>query len=62
METIVFYNKGRDAARRGETRAVPDTIEYPVVSKYVPYHTITAQVKGVWHLEREWLKGFDSVN
>lgn len=59
METVVVYNAGRDAAKRGDVRQAPDAIDYPIVSRYQPYHTVEATLSG-W-MKREWLRGFDSA-
>ncbi len=57
MQTIVVFNNGRDAGRSGLPRSAPDEIDYPVVSRYQPYHTVKAALSD-W-MKREWLRGYD---
>lgn len=57
METIFFFNKGRDAKRAGLPREAPETIEYPIISQYVPFHYETGGMS--IHQQREWLRGYD---
>lgn len=59
METIVIINKGRDAAKAGLPRVAPETIDYPIVSRYVPYHTVEANLSP--HMQKLWLEGYDSI-
>lgn len=57
MEIIVVYNAGRDAAKRGDARAAPQAIDYPIVSRYEPFHYVRVSLSS--HNQREWLRGYD---
>ncbi len=59
METVVIYNAGKSAAFSGNDRVAPDSIMYPIVSKYVPFHHVEARLSE--HQKREWLRGYDAA-
>jgi hypothetical protein len=57
MDYIVVFNAGRDAAKAGEPRVAPATIQHPIVSRYEAYRKDTLNLSD--HAKREWLAGFD---
>jgi hypothetical protein len=59
MEMIVVFNQGYKAAKAGEPRVAPESIQYPII------HYVTKQIT---HYEKAlldrmskqvWLQGFD---
>ena len=58
METVVIYNMGLDAMSAGLPRVAPNEVEYPIVSRYQPYHTVSAALSST--LKAAWLDGYDN--
>jgi hypothetical protein len=59
MEMVVIYNMGRDAAREGAERVAPGAVDYPIVSKYQPFHYQRCNLSD--YAKRQWLSGYDSM-
>jgi hypothetical protein len=63
MEMTVVFNKGRDAFANGLPRVAPETIEYPLRTKWHAANGInenrTQTVRLPDHAKREWLRGYD---
>lgn len=59
METVVLFNQGKEARRRGEPREAPVSVMYPVVSRYQPFRREEAFLDS--HQQKAWLRGYDGA-